>query len=198
MTPPRDRILKTSLENRNRRDVPALEAFGGDDVSPKAFQIATTPTIDALRINAALDREEIDLLWWVLGGMSRIFDQPRQSLSPETCAIITGVEIGALMRALPTQSHHNLALRGIEGAEPLSLPNLLAALDEDRVVIADSFKDESHIDNAPLVFPLLSAVRSGEGIGPGASLPRPLAEWAARALLERAVLRIQYQSCRTL
>ena len=148
----RDRILKTSLENRNRRDVPALEAFGGDDVSPKAFQIATTPTIDALRINAALDREEIDLLWWVLGGMSRIFDQPRQSLSPETCASITGVEIGALMRALPTQSHHNLALRGIEGAEPLSLPNLLAALDEDRVVIADSFKDESHIDNAPARF----------------------------------------------
>ena len=137
-------------------------------------------------------------LWWVLGGVSKIFGHPLHSLSPETRAIIAGVEIGALMRALPTQSHHNLALRGIDEADPLSLPNLLAALDEDRLVIAESFKDESLIDHAPLVFPLLSAVRSGEGVAVGAGLRRSLSEWAARALLERAVLRIQYEDCRTL
>ena len=194
----RNRILNTSLETRARRDVPALGAFGGEDTDPESFASAVAPTIDALQINAALDREEIDLLWWVLGGASEIFGRPLQLLSQEARAVTTGVEIGALMRALPTQSHRNLALRGLEEAGPLPLPQLLAALGEDRLVVASSFKDESLIDDAPLVFPLLSAVRSGEGTGPGADLPRSLSEWGARALLERAVLRIQYKDHRTI
>ena len=194
----RSRILKTSLETRNRRDVPRLGAFGGEGATHEAFESATTPTVDALRINAALDREEIDLLWWVLGGASKIFDRPLQSLSPEARAITTGVEIGELMLALPTQSHRNLAVRCIEEADPLPLPKLLAALGEDRLVVAASFKDESLVDDAQLVFPLLSAVRSGEGTQLGADLPRPLSEWVARALLERAVLRIQYEERSTL
>ena len=189
----RNRILNTSLETRVRHDVPALGAYGGEKTDPESFASALTPTIDALQTNAALDREEIDLLWWVLGGASEIFGRPLQSLSPEARAVTTGVEIGALMQALPTQSHRNLALRGLEEADPLPLPKLIATLGDDRLVIAASFKDESLVDNAPLVFPLLSAIRSGEGTGPGADLPRSLSEWGARALLERAVLQTQYK-----
>ena len=193
----RNHILKTSLETRARQDVPVLGAFDGEENTCEAFASATAPTVNALRINAALDREEIDLLWWVLGGASEIFGRPLQSLSPEARAVTTGVEIGALMRALPTQSHRNLALRGLEEADPLPLPNLLAALGEDRLVVAASFKDESLIDDAPLVFPLLSALRSGESTGMGADLSRPLSEWGARALLERAVLQIKHGGHRT-
>ena len=194
----RNRILNTSLETRARDKVPELGAFGGEQTTPEAFASAVKPTIDALRINAALDREEIDLLWWVLGGVSEIFDRPLQSLSPETRAITTGVEIGALMRALPTQSHRNLALRDLKETDPLPLPKLLEALGEDGVKIAASFKDEALINEAPLVFPLLSAIRSGDGTGPGADSPRSLSEWGARALLERAVLRIQDKDSRTI
>ena len=194
----RNRILNTGLQTRARLDVPAMGAFGGEETAPEAFASAVAPTIDALRFNAALDREEIDILWWVLGGVSGIFDRPLQSLSPEARAVTTGVEIGALMRALPTQAHRNLALRGLEETDPRPLPKLLAALNEDRLKIAASFKDESLIDNAPLVFPLLSAIRSGEGTGLGADFPRSLSEWGARALLERAVLRIQHKDYRTI
>ena len=186
----RNRILNTGLETRARHDVPALGSFGGEETTSEAFESATAPTVNALRINAALDREEIDLLWWVLGGASGIFGRPLQSLSPELRAVTTGVEIGALMRGLPTQSHRNLALRSLEEADPLPLPKLLAALGKDRLAVAASFKDESLIDNAPLVFPLLSAIRSGEGTGLGSDLPRSLSEWGARALLERAVLQL--------
>ena len=194
----RNHILTTSLETRARQEVPALGAFGGEEITTEAFASATAPTVNALRINAALDREEIDLLWWVLGGASEIFGRPLQLLSPEAHAVTTGVEIGALMRALPTQSHRNLALRGLEEADPLPLPDLLAALGEDRLVVAASFKDESLIDDAPLVFPLLSALRSGEGSGLGADLPRSLSDWGARALLERTVLQIQHGGHRTI
>ena len=140
----------------------------------------TLSTVNALRLNAALDREEINLLWWVLGGVSEIFSRPLQTLSPEVRAVTTGIEIGALMSALPTQSHRNLVLRGIKDADPFPLPKLLEALAADRLVVADSLKDESLIDRAPLVFPLLSAVRSGEGTGRCADVPRRLSEWGAR------------------
>ena len=186
----RKRILDNSLETRARHDVPEFGAFGGEKTTSKTFASATASTVDALRLNAELDREEINLLWWVLGGVSEIFERPLQSLSPEVRAVTAGVEIGALMRSLPTQSHRNLALRGIEEAAPLPLPELLAVLGENRLVVATSFKDAPLIDEAPLVFPLLSAVCSGEGTGLGADLPRSLAEWGARALLERSVLQL--------
>ena len=188
----RSHILKTSLETRARYDVPALESFADEEITYEVFEQATAPTVNALRINAALDREEIDLLWWVLSGVSEIFGQPLLSLSQEVRAVTTGVEIGALMRALPTQSHRNLALRGLDEAGSVSLLGLLEALGEDCSVIADSFKEESLIDNAPLVFPLLSAIRLGKSTGLAADSPRPLSEWGARALLERAILQIQY------
>lgn len=188
----RNHILNIGLETRARHDVPALGSFANEEITYEAFKQATAPTVDALRINAALDREEIDLLWWVLSGVSNIFGQPLLSLSPEVRAVTTGIEIGALMRTLPTQSHRNLVLRSIdEAADSVSLPSLLEALGEDRSVIADSFRNESSINDAPLVFPLLSAIHSGKGIELGANLSRSLSEWGARALLERAILRVQ-------
>lgn len=194
----RNRILTAGLETRDRQEVPAFGMFGDEETTNEAFKRATSSTIDALRINAALDREEIDLLWWVLCKTSDILGQPLESLSLPVRAVTTGVEIGALMRALPTQSHRNLALRGLDEAEMYSLSNLLEALGEDRLAIAASFKDESLIDDAPLVFPLLSAIRLGQGTRLGADLPRSLSDWCARALLERAVLRIQYKGLRTI
>ena len=186
----RARILRTSSAARTRHDVPAPEAFDGKEPNQEDFADAVQ-TIKGLQINAALDREEISVLRWVLDSVSEIFDQPLQSLSPEARAVTAGVEIGALMQAAPTQSHRNYALLDLEEKDPLSLPKLLVALGEDRVKIAASFKDEALIDEAPLVFPLLSAVLSGQAIGPGADLPRSLSEWGARALLERALLRVR-------
>ena len=194
----RNRILNAGLETRSRHSVPKLGTLQDGELSDEAIASAIEPPLNALQINADLDREEIDILWWVLGGVSNILERPLQSLPTEVRVVITGVEIGALMRALPTQSHRNLALRGLDETDPLPLPNILRALGEDRPKIAAAFQEESLIDHAPLVFPLLAAVRSGEATGPGADVARPLSEWGARALLERAVLRIQYEDRRTI
>ncbi len=190
----RNRILKAGLEDRDRHDVPALGSFASEETTCKEFEQEIIPTVNALRTNATLDREEINLLWWVLGETSQIFGQPLMSLSPEVRAVTTGVEIGMLMQALPTQSHRNLVLRGLDKEGPVSLLGLLDALGRDRLAIADSFKEELLIDDAPLVFPLLYAIRSGKSTGLAADLPRPLSEWGARALLERTVLQIQYKT----
>lgn len=192
----RARIKSAGLKTRTRRKVPAQGIFGDDTLTKDAFATAVAPVVDALRFNAALDREEINLLWWVLCGTSDIFEQPLKSLSPAARAITSGIEIGVLMRALPTQSHRNLAVRDLEDAGSLTLAELLAVLGEDRLPIAASFKSEALVDKAPLVFPLLSAIRSGSANGSCANLSRPLSEWSARALLERAVLQFQHKDHR--
>ena len=128
--------------------------------------------------------------------MSDIMDGPLQLLSSAVRAVTIGVEIGALMRGLPTQAHRNLALRNLDDSDPISLMQLLEELGESRLKLAASFKEETLIDKTPLVFPLLSAIRSGEGTGLSVDIPRQLSEWTARALLERSILRFQYKDKR--
>ena len=153
---------------------------------------ATAGTIDALRYNAALDREELDILWWVLAATSSVLEKPLASLSPVSRAIATGIELGALLRGLPGQSHRNLSVRGVDEVEELSLAGVVDALGDDRPALATSFGSEALVDDAASVFPLLNAIRAGSSALAGAEVRRSLREWCARALLERAVLRVQY------
>ena len=187
------RILKSSLNTRSRHEVSDFGQFGDDLLGAGAFREATASTVTALRYNAALDREEIDILWWVLADSSVVLERPLASLSPETRAIVTGLELGGLLRGLPSQSHRNLSQRGISEGEPLPLPRLLDALGHDRPALAENFQNESLVDDAASVFPLLNGIRAGSSTLAGSEVPRPLIDWCARALLESAVLRLQYQ-----
>ena len=124
----KQRILESSLDTRVRRNVPEFGAFGDEQLGAEAFGEATGATIDALQYNAALDREELDMLWWVLGDTSNVLEKPMVSLSPETRAITSGIELGELLRALPSQSHRNLCARGVGETESMTLPAVLEAL----------------------------------------------------------------------
>ena len=190
------RILESSLDTRIRHNVQDFGRFGDETPGAEAFGEATAGTVDALRYNAALDREELNMLWWVLADTSIVLDKPLASLSSETRAIATGIELGALLRGLPSQSHRNLCVRGVGEAEPMSLPRLVEALGEDRIALAASFGDEALVDDVASVFPLLSGIRAGSSTLAGAEVPRSLRDWCARALLERAVLRMQYREHR--
>ena len=194
----RQRILASCLETRNRHKVPEFGHFGDESLDTETFEAATAGTIDALRYNSALDREELDILWWVLAASSIVFEKPLASLSPTTRAITTGIELGTLLRGLPGQSHRNLSLRNLEEAEMLSLAGVVDALGDDRMALAASFESEALVGDAASVFPLLNAIRVGSSDLSGAEVPRSLGEWCARALLERAVLRIQYPEYRRL
>ena len=188
----KQRILESSLDTRVRRNVPEFGAFGDEQLGAEAFGEATGATIDALQYNAALDREELDMLWWVLGDTSNVLEKPLASLSPETRAIVSGIELGALLRALPSQSHRNLCARGVGETESMTLPAVLEALGDDRTALAANFANEILVDEATSVFPLLNGIRAGSSALAGSDVARPLKEWCARALLERAVLRVQY------
>jgi GTPase-associated system helical domain len=190
-------VLKNGLVARDRRAVSGFSDLGDDPITKAAFVSATAPTIDALRYNAAIDREEINLLWWVLSGVSDIFGSSLMSLTPVTRFVTSGIEIGAMMRALPAQSHRNLALRGLQADNSLTISELLNELGDQRGPIAESLKAETLIEKAPNVFPLLHAICFGNTSSEGDARQRPLSEWVGRALLERAALRITHGDSRT-
>lgn len=191
----RQRVLRTAIESRDRKAVPDVGVFGGDTISTEAFTKALT-AVPALRYNAALDREELDLLWWLYAGRSIILNRPLASLSQATRTVITGIELGDLMRRLPSQSHRNLVLRDIAPDQSMTLNELLVAIEGDRATIAATLDGETLIGDAPDVFPLLAGIVQGTASGTAAEQPRSLGDWAARAILERSATRIQYPSNR--
>ena len=155
----------------------------------RALGSAPRVTIAALRTNALLDREEIDLLWWVLADWSDLLGQRISTAeNREAIAVASGIEAGRLIRHLPVDAHRNLVLRNISETGPLSLNGLLQALGDDREQLANASERNSRIATCPAIFPLLSALQSGLATGPNAEIERSVEEWAIRALLETAAL----------
>ncbi|WP_455806192.1 GTPase-associated system all-helical protein GASH [Pseudomonas fluorescens] len=189
----RKRTLRTAVSSRVRTEVPDTDKL---IIEPGATSLPQNlgEAIAALRRNASLDREELDLLWWVIADGSDIFQKPLSMLSSVTRSVVTGFEIGSMLRRLPSQAHNHLVQRKSEEAESLSLNDLIAGLGEDRLKIASQFAKETLLTNAPNMYPVLGAIRTGEASGKAAAAKRPLNEWALRVLLESATLRIQYSN----
>ena len=76
LTEARDHSQASAEKVRDRIDVPdlgELDVTIAEGAKPTTnFKKATVATIEALRRNAALDREEIDFLWWVQLNRSRL------------------------------------------------------------------------------------------------------------------------------
>lgn len=189
-----DRAMKVSDLSRTRTIVDDFGAFivvDGDEAKTTTnFKKATGETIKALRRNAALDREEIDFLWWTLVARSRVLKKPLQAIDEPVRAVVAGIEAAQHLRRLPCEVHRELVLRTLDTNPSLNLNALIAALDESREKIAAAYSDSADATTHPLVFPLLNAIVTGVLDADGASIERSSEEWGARALLEAGLLRM--------
>src|SRR5690606_34336428 len=141
-------------------------------------------TVDALRRNSALDREELDFLWWALAGRSRLLRKKLSALSEPIRLIAAAIDASSLMRRLPCEVHRELVLMGVDTDPELTLADLLAALGDARSPLAAPFQHGLALE-APGVFPVLNAIVSGNSDGGTAvSAKRKSSEWAERVLLE--------------
>lgn len=179
----RERCLQRAEASR-KRSIPPKEipsAPDGDITQiGKSLAVATT-VVEALQVNAALDREELDVLWWALGGRSPILNRSYDSLTPSSRGVVRGVELGILLRRVPSQSHRNLALSGVPPVDAKTAAALLAELADVRQTLLSKIPARSTIEANPSAFPLLTAVIGGniaEGIAHSGD------EWSARAVLE--------------
>lgn len=146
-------------------------------------------TVEALRRNAALDREELDFLWWAQAGRSRLLKRHPSLINEPTRVVTAGIEASKMLRRLPCEVHREIVLRTLEHDPELDLEELLMALGDDKERLSDAV----HVDwvaHHPSIFPLLHALVTGELNAPGAVVKRRVSEWGERALLEAGFLNL--------
>lgn len=161
------------------------------DVSAASTSVknATQATIGALRQNAILDREEINILWWALSDFSRFLNAPFAKQPELSGAIVAALELAPMLKRLPAEAHRHLVLRHLagKGAKKFSAAEVIEALGEHREAIAVAYRPKTTIEACPYVFPLLNAILDGES-DDDAKLS--VADWGARALLEGALVHL--------
>lgn len=139
-----------------------------------------------LKANAALDREELDLLWWVLSDWSTLLRRRFSAEGGAVAAVASGIEAGRLIRRIPVDAHRHLVQRNVNAGKDLSLQELLNAIGEDRTALAPT-EGQGFIAQCPAVFPLSSALITGKADDAKAKIKRTITDWADRALLESAI-----------
>jgi hypothetical protein len=186
------RARSTSGSEMARRRIPVGDfkkvelVAGEEDKFTSAFEKATSSTIDALRRNSALDREELDFLWWSLRGRSRLLGKTFLGADSIVSAVAAGIEAASQLRRLPCDVHHELVLAKLTDNPTVDLVELLASVGEDRDALGSAFVD-GFVTRHPTVFPLLHALATGIANSDYAAVKRSAEEWAGRALLEAAL-----------
>lgn len=187
----RNRVLRVADSARRRRTIPQIGNVNIDqDSAPgtkvnQAFMRAVEPTVSAMRDNAALDREELDFMWWLLSERSETLKESLGGMSGAVRAVVAGLDAAAKLRRLPTDAHRNIVLRNVPEGDPLSLSELIDKLGDRGTRLAASLG--ARMTDASAVFPLITAIASGVIAIPFANEKLNASEWGARALLEGAI-----------
>jgi hypothetical protein len=143
-------------------------------------------SIEGLRQNAALDREEIDLLWWSLGDWSTLQQRHFGQLPMGVAAVTSGIESAGLLRRLPSEGHKQLALRHIKDDTNQNAKTLVESLAANREPIRVAYSDNSYATKFPHVFRLMATI-VGRKVN---TVEVSFRTWGARAMLEAIVLRL--------
>lgn len=194
LTTAREIALRSAVSARTRQDVGDVsvkvpEAYEQAKVA-SAVQSGITKTIESLRINAALDREELDLLWWVLSDWSELGAKQYSQMSEVAALISAAFEAGNLVRRLPGDTHKHLVLRLLKTDRAISLHEVLEELKGEREKIATFFQSNTLLPGREVVFPFITASVAGKAAGRDGTRTLQLSDWAARALLESSILHV--------
>lgn len=180
-------------KTRERINVPDPDdlniAINEQNEASSDFQKVMAGTIDALRCNAALDREELDFLWWVQLGRSRLLQTQLSNIAEPLRIVAAGIEAAQILRRFPCEVHREIVLRTLEENSELDLDELLAIIGDDRTKLCSNIV-KTHVFSHPTVFPLLHALLTGEVDKINPSSKRSVSEWGERALLEATFIKM--------
>ena len=187
---------KAAEKSRERVVVPdpsSLEiTIDESNAATNNFKEAVASTVEALRRNAALDREELDFLWWAQLGRSQLLNRQLSAIAEPTRIVAAGIEGAKMLRRLPCEVHREIVLRTLDQDPELDLAEMLAAVGDDRAALGALFVEGS-VAAHPTVFPLLHALATGEMDRSGAAVKRRVSEWGERALLEAGFAKMMSQ-----
>lgn len=180
------RSLSRAEASRKRRVSKESPDFAEGDPAQVAKTLnGVRATVAVLEANAVLDREEIDILWWALGGRSPILERAYDSLDASPRGLVRGIELGLLTRRLPSQSMRSLALSGVPETVEMTLAELLESSQGIIQALASRIPARDTVVAHPAVFPLLSSIIANETAVGGQAKAGD--QWCSRAVLETAL-----------
>jgi hypothetical protein len=187
--------LRRDLLGLTRRKAEA-EASREREPIPDLSPENTTEVIARLGRNAGKDREEIDLLWWVLNDWSQLGDFQLSTSPPELAAVYSAIETSALMYGPGQRAHRDIATRHVRGAEERCEPGefALATQPARRAARLALSSGLSSIEANQAVFPALAIVtmdEADEAVPAGATAGHgyTVSDWCRRLVEELSLLR---------
>lgn len=189
-------VLASAEKARRRQPVNSLtsengESTNADDEESGGFETNAEEAIGALRANAALDREELDVLWWTFAGWSRIAEKPFAGLDEVAAGVLYGIEMSGLLRRMPGEQHKQLVMHQIRVNPSRTMEEVVEILAGERPKIVLKYENNNLLTGREPIFPLLSALTAGKPRSKS-SLTKSLsaADWSLRALLESSILHV--------
>jgi hypothetical protein len=178
-------LARRAKEIRERLEFPSF-AVAEDDEGEDEEPLDTLRTaVDALRWNAELDREEIDLLWWVLADWSSLLRAHFSRRNDLTGFVAGGLEMARKLRHLPAESHYQITLRFVPANSDCSLRGLVDATAADMDALRAGLEPLKRlVPEHPSVFPLLSSLISGQAAEAAEDAVHPYPTWVRRVLSE--------------
>lgn len=215
-----DKVLQLGATRRRLRGTPALQRLDDIELPEEGAESAEEwmgilPAVKAAlfeaREQAAIDREEIETLWWMFTAFSEIEHKPIGKLSPSAAAFASGVELGRRSLLPPSPSSFGMLERIVETGRkataltPVSLEHAIADWTQpmlDSLVPGDE-KIGRVVSQCPAILPLSWAcrrVREGGTIKVGNDFtsvtglpinhPLPPSAWGAQVFRETVLLRV--------
>ena len=134
-----NRVGKAAEAARQRTVVPDPDTLqvtiDESNETTNNFKEAVTATVEALRRNAALDREELDFLWWAQLGRSRLLNRQLSAINEPTRIIAAAIEGAKMLRRLPCEVHRELVLRTLDQNPEFDLAELVYGLLDRRDLV---------------------------------------------------------------
>ncbi|MGC2786241.1 MAG: GTPase-associated system all-helical protein GASH, partial [Roseiarcus sp.] len=90
-------------------------AMASTDAAVKALSDSVRVPMDSARGDIVRLAEEVDMLWWCIGDWHELLDKPRTETAAGLRMVVSGIELGAMVRKLPGPYGAHGILRRISG-----------------------------------------------------------------------------------
>lgn len=153
---------------RTRALVPAFDVAtlsSEETVDGYAVKVksAANKTINPLIANAALDREELDLLWWSLSDWSETLKQKVSHLPDGAAVMVGALEVVQKLKRLPATAHAHIANRHVK-ADRISNTDIRTSLAEHKSAIWGELGAPDKRSPYPYVFPLVQSLEGTQDV----------------------------------
>ncbi|MBB5051781.1 MAG: hypothetical protein NVV83_19615 [Afipia sp.] len=115
-------------------------------------------------------REEVEMLWWHVGGWSRLLDKPFSEFTPGVAAVLAGIDMADMSRSATGPAataailQRTLAATNKDMASKIAIRDVVDAFPQDQLDLLDLGEE---LGNVSEICPVLSAFPKAKEIGAG-------------------------------